>query len=405
MGPSVPALSPRNRRIVIHPALFSPSLRVQCGIIILLLVSGGSLPILGTECAEGEVAALSALYTATGGANWTNSTGWMKSSFCCSWFGITCGPSPVPSRGGPNVVGIDLENNGLHGTLPSWGRTMPRLVSLHLNKNARISGTLPASWGNLTALTDLNLGGVLRSRVSGSLPSELGRLTNLKTLFMFSSFLSGTLPPEWCAKTKLVRLHLYGNKLVGTLPSLWGGAAAGAMGAQGGLNVRRARGVINRSDTLGLRVQCEGLTSLRVMRLHYNALSGALPTAWSGLSSLETVSFYTNKLYGSLPPAWGNAMPSLASLHLNKNARISGTLPGSWGKMNALTDLNTSPSRVSGSLPSELGRLTNLKKLFMYSSFLSGTLPSEWGAMTKLVQVKLRQTVLYCGGNECKILN
>lgn len=59
-----------------------------------------------------DAAALSALYTATNGAAWLDSTGWLSGTDGCTWFGVTCDTAQE------KVVSIALPNNQLYGTLP-----------------------------------------------------------------------------------------------------------------------------------------------------------------------------------------------------------------------------------------------------------------------------------------------
>jgi len=57
-----------------------------------------------------ECQALVALYNATNGAAWTNSTGWLANTAPCSWFGITCA--------GDHVTQIGLYGNLWPGRYP-----------------------------------------------------------------------------------------------------------------------------------------------------------------------------------------------------------------------------------------------------------------------------------------------
>ncbi len=99
---------------------------------------------------------LVALYNATGGVNWTNSTHWLSSNDISTWHGVSV------SNG--LVTGLDLSNNNL-------------------------MGEIPAELGNLTNLTRLDL-----SFNSITDVSALSGLTNLAVLGLDNNSISDLLP-------------------------------------------------------------------------------------------------------------------------------------------------------------------------------------------------------------------
>ncbi len=94
--------------------------------------------------------ALVALHTATNGAGWTNSTGWLATTTPCTWYGVTC--DSVSSQ----VVDLVLSSNQLSGTLPVELGNLTGLQTLYLDSN-QLSGPIPSQLGNLTALLTLDL--------------------------------------------------------------------------------------------------------------------------------------------------------------------------------------------------------------------------------------------------------
>jgi hypothetical protein len=112
---------------------------------------------------ESRYALLMTLYDATNGPGWTNAAGWTLHPASCSteWYGVTCS-------------GTDI-------------------TSVQLNSN-RLSGTLPAEWGNMSAIT---------------------------TLSLYLNSLTGTLPAAWANMKTVVYLYIYSNRLNGTLPAAW----------------------------------------------------------------------------------------------------------------------------------------------------------------------------------------
>ena len=90
--------------------------------------------------------------------------------------------------------------NGITGTLPaSWGYGMTNLESLDMFGNPQLSGSIPSSWGEMTSMATLRLG---QTNISGTIPSELGRLTRLVDASFHRTSLSGSMPTEICQLRK-----------------------------------------------------------------------------------------------------------------------------------------------------------------------------------------------------------
>ena len=156
------------------------SSRLSRGRVRRLLVALAVLPLFAADHAPaqtgsvaGDKAALVALYDATDGANWTTGTNWTSDEALSSWHGVT-------TNGDGRVTALDLDDNGLGGTLPAALGDLRELQQLDLGDNA-LTGALPAELTNLSKLTSVLLG---RSRaLTGPLPNglrELADLTNVQ---------------------------------------------------------------------------------------------------------------------------------------------------------------------------------------------------------------------------------
>ena len=90
--------------------------------------------------------------------------------------------------------------NGITGTLPeSWGYGMTQLQSLDLFGNPHLSGSIPNSWGGMTSLATLRLA---QTNINGTIPSELGQLTRLVDASFHRTNLHGSVPTEICQLRK-----------------------------------------------------------------------------------------------------------------------------------------------------------------------------------------------------------
>ena len=76
---------------------------------------------------EADSLALVALYQSTGGSSWTDNTGWLSGPVS-TWFGVA-----LNFEG--RVIGVDLENNGLFGSLPEEITGLTELIQLDLSDN------------------------------------------------------------------------------------------------------------------------------------------------------------------------------------------------------------------------------------------------------------------------------
>ena len=89
-----------------------------------------------TSIPEDQCEALVSLYQGTGGATWTNRTGWLSDPNPCAWYGVSCFEG--------KVVALDLFANNLTGELPLDIGGFPDLKTLTLNDNP-LSGPIPVT--------------------------------------------------------------------------------------------------------------------------------------------------------------------------------------------------------------------------------------------------------------------
>ena len=206
------------------------------------------------NCSE---VALTALYNATGGANWTNDTKWLSDRPLGEWYGVT-----TDDRG--RVTEVNLHLNGLVGMVPPELGSLASLRVLDLWGNELTR--LPQEIGNLSRLRLLNLNG---NELTGDIQPWLGRLTELRTLELSINQLTGEIPAELGELTNLSFLSLEGNELTGVPPEL---------------------GRLSNLETLNLghnpltRVPPElgDLAQLRYLRLASNKLKGEIPSGSVG---------------------------------------------------------------------------------------------------------------------------
>ena len=116
-------------------------------------------------------ASLRTIYDVMDGKSWSKNDNWLEYDPCTNkWRGVHCDKLRTDMH---HVIGLNLFNNSIQGTLPTQLGLLTSLTALALRVNA-ISGTLPTELGLLTGLTALS---TYNNRLSGTVPTELAALS------------------------------------------------------------------------------------------------------------------------------------------------------------------------------------------------------------------------------------
>ncbi|WP_418425671.1 two component regulator [Alistipes sp.] len=240
------------------------------------------------QISTADFEALRALYAATGGADWTNNTGWdFKNATAddvkpynaqegTGWFGIN------EIRKG-RVSKLELPANGLTGELPEAIYALDGMRTLNLSGNG-LTGSLSPEIGRLKLISSLNLS---NNRLSGKIPDEL----------IFLGAEAKTSKPREDGKGgNEIKVLLNKNQLTGPIP-----AAIGDMA----LLAKPAKSIS--------------------LDLSYNKLTGEIPASVARLTELTAFKAAGNRLTGTVPAAL-ESLPRLKYLRLEKNA-FTGSVP------------------------------------------------------------------------------
>ena len=221
---------------------------------------------------DGQRAMLIDFYQQTGGANWTDNSGWLSEGSHCDWFGVSC------SEG--DVVRLNLSGNRLSGVIPESLGGLTSLEYLYLHDNA-LTGQIPQSIGNLVNLRTLWLD---ENQLSGSLPASLGDLDALERLDLSDNAFASNLPTELFALSSITNLNLSRSGFTGSIPSSIGQA-----------------------------------TTLEYLYLHDNALTGQIPQSIGNLVNLRTLWLDENQLSGVINEQLGQFIAARDSYDLSDN--------------------------------------------------------------------------------------
>ncbi len=303
---------------------------------------------------------LVAFYNATDGPNWVNDTNWLTDAPLGDWHGVR---TDATGR----VTELNLEENGLSGSMPSDLGQLAQLVRLDLADN-HLSGPIPAELGRLANLGTLSLA---RNELTDSIPPSLGDLANVYQMSLASNELSGTIPAELGGMVNLEYAQLQGNDLAGTIPSELG-----------------------------------NLTELVELFLGGNRLTGLIPESFLKLSSLTTFSFTRN--HGLCAPGTRRFVTGLQGIRFvegpycneldaqaledlhrtgdgsnwtNSDGWLGGVVLEDWygvetDSIGRVTVLDLAENGLAGRLPASLGNMASMTRLEIGDNpDLSGRLP------------------------------
>ena len=145
-------------------------------------------------------AALEALYDATGGPTWVDSTNWKTSTPLGEWYG-------VETDADGRVTQLVLMENALTGPIPDALASLVNIETLDLRNNA-LTGSIPDALASLVNLEWLQLGG---NALTGPIPDALGSLVSLDLLRLEENNLTGPLPASMTNLRLLEVLYIFDN--------------------------------------------------------------------------------------------------------------------------------------------------------------------------------------------------
>lgn len=407
----------------------------------------GLSQVIGLNCAEGDRRALGALYQATGGSGWIDSSGWLGNTILDEWFGVE-----IDDVG--RVSALDLSDNSLSGMLPESVGELSALRALDVGANG-LGGELPRSlitlpleefryvdtrlcvprdeefrqWLETVAQHDgtgtdctpvaerealiafykatdgpnwnRNDNWLTNAPLDEWYGVGLDRAGRVRTLSLAFNGVRGAIPAVLGELSALSVLDLNGNwGLRGPIPAeifnLTGLRELGLyrVGLAGPLptgigSLTELRELDLRGTGLGgpLPSELGQLVHLEEFRLAQNDLIGTIPEELGNLADLRFLSLWDNELTGDIPAALGN-LTKLEILDIERN-RLTGSIPGEFRNLVNLEVLWLSNNALTGHLPPGLGNMASAERIYLHENDLSGPLPPEIGGLTRLTQLWL----------------
>ncbi|KAK1410729.1 hypothetical protein QVD17_37268 [Tagetes erecta] len=257
------------------------------------------------------------------------------------------------SDGCSELIELNVSGNNISGTVPESLKSCSLLEVVDFSRN-NFSGVLPMDvFFNLSRLKTLVLG---FNNFVGKLPEKLSELSSLERFDVSSNQISGEIPAGICSSSLKV-LYLQNNLLTGSIPS-----------------------------TIS---NCSELVSLD---LSFNTLTGTIPKSFRYLSKLQDLIIWMNLLSGEIPEEL-MYLSDLENLILDFNY-LTGSIPASLSNCTNLNWISLSNNKLGGEIPAELGRLSNLAILKLGNNSFSGKIPPELGDCKSLVWLDLNTNQL-----------
>ncbi|KAH9779341.1 putative leucine-rich repeat receptor-like serine/threonine-protein kinase [Citrus sinensis] len=184
------------------------------------------------------------------------------------------------------VFRISLLANRLTGPIPKYLANISTLVNLTVQYN-QFSGELPEELGSLLNLEKLRIGDNL---FTGQIPSFIQNWTKLEKLFIQPSGLVGPIPSGIFSLENLTDLRISDlNGPEATFPQLG--------------NKKMTNLILRNCNITGeLPPYLGNMTTLKVLDLSFNKLSGHIPSNFDDLNEVDYIYFTGNLLTGAIPP-------------------------------------------------------------------------------------------------------
>uniref|UniRef100_A0A2N9FJB3 non-specific serine/threonine protein kinase n=1 Tax=Fagus sylvatica TaxID=28930 RepID=A0A2N9FJB3_FAGSY len=279
------------------------------------------------------------------------------------------------------VTALNLTHMGLTGTIPPHVGNLSFLTHLSFRNNS-FHGSLPNQLASLRRLEVVSFG---MNNFSGELPSWLGFFPKLQVLYAYSNSFSGSIPLSlYSNASSLQIIHLGENMLSGMIPRSLGNCTS-----------LKEIHLDDNYLTGELPLEIGNLQNLMEITLANNSLTGTIPNAIFNISTIEVISLYLNQFSGQLPLSIGHWLPNLKELYLWDN-ELKGIIPNSISNASKLTQLelgNLSTSleeffafncNIKGIIPVGIGNLSNMMALHLEDNELAGPIPSTVGGMRNL---------------------
>ncbi|GAB2289479.1 hypothetical protein Dimus_023789 [Dionaea muscipula] len=270
---------------------------------------------------------------------------------------------------------LDISQCNFESSIPASLGKLSQLTYLDLSSNHLI-GKVPLSLTNLSRLSYLNLG---HNNLDGEIPFSIGKLSRLTHLELSDNNLIAKVPVSLANLTRLSYLNLADNNLVGEVPSL--------------ANLTRLAFLVLGNNSIQGPIPVPP-PSLVMYDVRVNELKGEIPTAFCNATSLQILRLSFNKLSGRIPRCLFKLNNHMTYLDLRANL-LHGMIPETFPSSCKLKAISLGMNQLEGGVPRSLANCTSLAYIDLSSNNISDTFPIWLSTLPLLQALNLHENTLH----------
>ncbi|KAH9779232.1 Receptor-like protein 1 [Citrus sinensis] len=297
---------------------------------------------------------------------------------------------------------LSLAGNGLNGSIDIKGLdSLSKLEELDMSFNAIDNLVVPKDYRGLRKLNTLYVGGRATAMIDGSkVLQSIGSLPSLKTLYLLFTNFKGTIVSQELhnftnlEELILVESDLHVSQLLQSIASfsslkylsMRGCVLKGALHGQGLCELVHLQELYIRDNDLrdSLLWCLANMTSLQVLNVASNQLTGNFPPGFCELVLLRELYIDNNDLRGSLPLCLAN-LTSLRVLDVSYNQLTENISSSPLMHLTSIEELILSNNHFQ--IPISLEPLFNLSKLKTFNGEIYAETESHYNSLTPKFQL------------------
>ncbi|KAI3869564.1 hypothetical protein MKX03_012141 [Papaver bracteatum] len=321
---------------------------------------------------------------------------------------------------------LDIAGANISGSIPSTFCNLRHLESLFLFRN-HLTGSIPSCFGNISSLKNLDLSdnsitgpipdtfaklinlqllSLMYNQMNGPIPRGIENLPNLEALLIWNNFFTGSLPLNLGMNSKLKWVDVSNNDLHGNIPTgiCYGRTLSRLILFSNSFSGELSNSLTNCSSLVRLRIENNSFSGdILALKLSFrngatyvdlsrNNFTGGIPeNLMSEALKIEYFNISYNPGLGGIIPSHIWSLPSLANFSAS-SCNISGDLPQPTPNFKCSSSISTvelSGNKLSGDLPESIARCEALNILDLSHNKLSGSIPDQFGSSSSLALLNI----------------